>query len=177
MNAQDSESEPWDDLTQLWHKHNKRLLWFVVKLGVPRAGADDIVVDAFLVLERVLGNATRLDQPEQFLYKVARNLCEWGYSERIRHLSELVGEIEDLDADYADPSVDTAMRTDVIRAVRRLRPRCREVVLLRYYLNFSVKETAQILGISEGAVKSYAAEARAMLADLLNAYAPGKGDR
>jgi RNA polymerase sigma factor (sigma-70 family) len=54
-----------------------------------------------------------------------------------------------------------AARQDLQVALRGLPYKLREVVVLRYYLEFSVSETAQALGIPEGSVKS--ATARAIL--------------
>jgi RNA polymerase sigma factor (sigma-70 family) len=42
----------------------------------------------------------------------------------------------------------------VAAALRRLPRRQREAVVLRYYLDLSVEETAQVMGISLGTVKS-----------------------
>lgn len=48
-------------------------------------------------------------------------------------------------------------RQTVVRALAALGRRHREVLVLRYYLELSVDQTAQTLGISSGTVKSYAA--------------------
>jgi DNA-directed RNA polymerase specialized sigma24 family protein len=48
-------------------------------------------------------------------------------------------------------------------------PRCqREVVVLRFFLDLSVAQTAAALGASEGTIKSYTARAIARLRDLLS---------
>lgn len=54
-----------------------------------------------------------------------------------------------------------AARHDLTTALRGLPYKLREVVVLRYYLELSVHETAQALGIPEGSVKS--ATSRALL--------------
>src|ERR1700759_1783036 len=43
---------------------------------------------------------------------------------------------------------------EVLDAVRRLPPRQREGLMLRPYLGLSTQETARVMGISQGAVKS-----------------------
>jgi RNA polymerase sigma-70 factor (sigma-E family) len=47
-----------------------------------------------------------------------------------------------------------ADRDQVVAALAKLPPRTRAVVVLRYYQDLSVADTASALGISEGAVKS-----------------------
>jgi RNA polymerase sigma-70 factor (sigma-E family) len=56
-------------------------------------------------------------------------------------------------------SADTDQRLDVLSLLARLPPRRRAVLVLRYFCDLSVKETAQALGCSEGTVKSHAARA------------------
>ncbi len=42
----------------------------------------------------------------------------------------------------------------VAAALRKLPRRQREAVVLRYYLDLSIEETAQVMGVSPGTVKS-----------------------
>ena len=55
----------------------------------------------------------------------------------------------------------------MLEALRRLPPRQRSVVVLRYYEDLSVAETADALGCSAGTVKSQTFEAFAKLRVLL----------
>ncbi|MCL2090063.1 MAG: SigE family RNA polymerase sigma factor [Micrococcales bacterium] len=53
-----------------------------------------------------------------------------------------------------DSSTDVAERDALVRALSRLGPRQRRAVLLRHVEGLSEKETAQVLGVSVGTVKS-----------------------
>ena len=57
------------------------------------------------------------------------------------------------------PQDQVAERDSLASQLNRLGPRQRAVLVLRFYLDCSVEETARILGISEGTVKSQAARA------------------
>ena len=78
--------------------------------------------------------------------------------------SEVVGEpAEDRASTWEDPST----RPTVLAALRQLAPRQRAVIVLRYYADASVAETAQTLGCSTGTVKSQTSDALAKLRVLL----------
>lgn len=60
---------------------------------------------------------------------------------------------------------------DLRAALHTLAPRRRAVVVLRYYCDYSVEQTAQILGCSTGTVKSQTSRALAQLRDALDSPA------
>jgi RNA polymerase sigma-70 factor (sigma-E family) len=76
----------------------------------------------------------------------------------------------------ADPLERLIARDTMTRAVRRLPVRQREVVVLRFFLDLSVAETAAALGVSEGAVKSHTARALGRMRDLLTDRHAVSGD-
>lgn len=59
--------------------------------------------------------------------------------------------------------IDLTARPAVMDALAMLPPRQRAVVVLRYYEDLSVSETAQALGVTEGTVKSQTSEALSKL--------------
>jgi RNA polymerase sigma factor (sigma-70 family) len=58
---------------------------------------------------------------------------------------------------YDDFTTGHAERDEVLAALQSLGPRQRACVVLRYYEDLSVEQTAEILGCSTGTVKSQAA--------------------
>jgi RNA polymerase sigma-70 factor (sigma-E family) len=79
----------------------------------------------------------------------------------------------------ADPFSDVDLEQSLSMAVRALPVRQRAVVVLRYFEDLSVAETAEVLGCSEGTVKSQASKAlRALRERLPDAVAvPEGGER
>jgi RNA polymerase sigma-70 factor (sigma-E family) len=66
--------------------------------------------------------------------------------------------------DRAAPARDSAdERLDLIKALRRIPPRQRAVLVLRYFQDLDVEETARALGCAPGTVKSQTSKAIAAL--------------
>lgn len=84
--------------------------------------------------------------------------------------------------DIADAGLDPANRTErawantvVRRGLLEVPPKQRAVLVLRYFDELSVAETAAVLGCSEGNVKSQTARGLAALAKAVDPLGPGKG--
>jgi RNA polymerase sigma-70 factor (sigma-E family) len=77
-----------------------------------------------------------------------------------------------------DVFADVDLGQSLMRALRQLPPRQRAVVVLRYFEDLNVEETADILGCRPGTVKSQAAKALRFLRRHLAASPPvGAGER
>ncbi|ACU77845.1 RNA polymerase, sigma-24 subunit, ECF subfamily [Catenulispora acidiphila DSM 44928] len=73
------------------------------------------------------------------------------------------------------PPEHTETRLAVLDALKCLPPRTRAVVVLRYWEDLSVEQTAGILDISQGSVKSMASRGLALLRTSLAGVADGPG--
>lgn len=69
---------------------------------------------------------------------------------------------------HGDLAVNQADRDEVLAALARLAPRQRACVVLRYYEDLSIEETAEILNCAPGTVKSQAARGLQALRHVLN---------
>ncbi len=69
--------------------------------------------------------------------------------------------------DRVEAAYDLETRSVVLEALRDLAPRQRAVVVLRHFLQYDVAGTAQVLGCTEGTVKSQNAKALAHLRERL----------
>lgn len=66
-----------------------------------------------------------------------------------------------------DPSERLALRTSLMSALDHLPPRQRACLVLRYFEDFSITDTAAALGITEGTVKSQTSRALATVREHL----------
>jgi len=110
--------------------------------------SEDLVQDA---LAKVAARWSRLrdEAPEAYARQIiVRTNISWWRKQR----REVVVDPGDRAVAAADPSVDRRMLLD--HALARLTARQRSVVVLRYYDDLSERETADLLGVSVGTVKS-----------------------
>lgn len=68
----------------------------------------------------------------------------------------------------ADSTAELLPRPDVISSIRELSPRQRSVIFFTYWQDKTPRQTAEILGLSEGSVKRHLARARANLREVLD---------
>ncbi|MDO9456976.1 SigE family RNA polymerase sigma factor [Nocardioides sp.] len=85
------------------------------------------------------------------------------------------GDLGDLDRPAADPAERVVESEALVSALAQLAPQRRACVVLRYYGDLSVAETARALGCSEGTVKSQTSDALRALRPLLDdTVTPGR---
>ena len=179
MTDPDEEASRWDEeVTLLWHKLHGQVRRHVINLGAVPETAEEIVSDAFLAARRKWPVVRGYERPEAFIYKVATVLHRRSHLHESQRREQLVSDPPETSAVLDDARFGVVTAVDMRRALQSLPRRCREVLLLRYAEDFCVAQTAQILGISEGAVKRYASDGKARLAALLTSYEnTGEGSR
>jgi RNA polymerase sigma-70 factor (sigma-E family) len=151
---------------QLYAAHWRQLVRLSVLLVHDQALAEDVVQDAFVAMH---GRWSRLRDPDKalaYLRQAVVNRSRSALRHRVvveRHArTKAAGEVS-----VDGPTVGGARRDAVRDALRRLTERQREVLVLRYYLDWSEAQIADALGISRGAVKAHAHRGSAALRELL----------
>jgi RNA polymerase sigma-70 factor (sigma-E family) len=137
------------------------LLRTAILLTGDRHDAEDLVQTALLRVARYWSRA--LDNPEAYTRRVLVNLA-YDRSRHRKRRPERLGPPPDSTAtdDYAEE------RDDLLQLLRQLPERQRATVVLRFWEDLSVAETAQLLGCTEGTVKSTTSKALAHLREALD---------
>jgi RNA polymerase sigma-70 factor (sigma-E family) len=143
------------EFSEFYVGHRDRCLRAVVASGLRPDEAEEAVAEAFARAWSHWGKVRRLGAPEAWVVRTAvnANISWWRKRRRESPASTPPDETHE----------DGTDRTDLLSAVRRLPPRQREVVVLRYLLDLSTEQTASHLGIAPGTVASQLHKAIATL--------------
>jgi RNA polymerase sigma-70 factor (ECF subfamily) len=158
--------------SQLYLRYQSKLVRYCARvLKDDVAQAADIVDEAMFDVWRSAGNFAGRSKPSTWIYSIARNkLISW-----LRKTSEVTLEDESILDALIDPAATPAeelamddMQQQLLRLMDQLTEEHREVLKLTYFEDKSVKEVAELLGISENTVKTRMFYARKRLAQLLD---------
>ncbi len=142
-----------------------RLVNAMALLGGSVQAAEDAVQEALARAWEASERGHRIESLPAWVAAVARNLLR----DRLRRFLREVSARRRLGAELSGRAaiVDAEDRADVLKALRSLPARRREVAVFHYYLDMDVAEIARALRISEGTVKSSLHRAREALAAAL----------
>ena len=171
MAAMTLEDEYDDQATALYRKCAGRVQGFLVSMGCDRGLAEEISDDAFLAARRRWAHVRDLDEPEGYVFKIARNERSKRQKEHDYRARDLRPDPYDAPRTAGDDLAQMVADRIVIRqALGQLPARQREAVTLRVVAGLSEAATAQAMGVSVGSVKRYASEGRQELRRLLAGY-------
>jgi len=159
------------ELERLLAERGNWLMAIALALTGERADAEDLLQAA---LERVLRHRRGLDvSPEAYLRRTLYNLAADNWRRRgVWRRKVPVLRTEYLRGGAGTASDDTALvdlRDELVRLLVQLPPHQRAVILLRYWEQLTASEAAEVLGCSEGAIKSATSKGLQRLRDLAGA--------
>jgi RNA polymerase sigma-70 factor (ECF subfamily) len=141
--------------------------------------AEDITAEVFLKTWQYINEmgANAIDNLQAFLYQTARNAVIDFYRTRGQK-EELINrdetKEEQLKIEIVDPKQDLVEKVqlssdieEVKKALQKIKEEYREVIILRFVEELSVKETANVLGKTEGAVRVLLHRAIATLREIM----------
>ncbi|MFH8608786.1 SigE family RNA polymerase sigma factor [Streptomyces sp. NPDC018029] len=151
-----------DHLTETYRAHYRSLLGLAALLLDDTASCEDVVQEAFI---RVHSARKRVRDPEKtlaYLRQTVVNLSRSALRRRILGLKLLSKPMPDM-ASAEEGAYDQLERDELIKAMRGLQRRQREVLVLRYFADMTEAQVAETLGISLGSVKAYGSRGIAAL--------------
>lgn len=155
-------------VSALFDQHYVPLVRLARLLVDDRATAEDVVMDAFLSLHRRWNTLNASDAAYGYLRSSVLNGARSQLRQRRVRRRHDAGFPDD-SGGGDDLASAHAMHMSVINAVRALPYRQRQVLVLRFYLELSEAEVAEVLGIGLGSVKQHSSRGLARLAKDLEA--------
>ena len=153
----------------LFERHNVQVYRFVARLTGEASLAEDIVSEVFLDVWRQADAFEAKSQVSTWLLAIARNKAR--AARRRLPPAQLDDDMAATIVDRGDDPESAALRSNrsaiIGKCLAELSPAHREIIDLVYYHEKSVKETAQIVGIPDGTVKTRMFYARRRMAELL----------
>jgi RNA polymerase sigma-70 factor (sigma-E family) len=138
-----------------------RLVRSAVLLGADRHSAEDLVQTALTRCFMKWDRVTSADDPDSYVHRVLINTIRSASRRHWRRETPT----EVLPEHGFDTEADSVSRREtLISALGRLKAGQREVVVLRYFADLTESQTAEVLGVSPGTVKSRCSRAIAALA-------------
>jgi RNA polymerase sigma-70 factor (ECF subfamily) len=169
-----------DAFGQLFARHRDRLWAVAIRtLGDPEEAADALQ-DAMIAAFRRAASFRGDSAVTTWLHRIVVNAALDRMRRRAARPTTAGQDDEALDAlavaggqPLSDPSGTTDTAMDVMAALRQLVPDQRAALVLVDMLGYSISDAAEVLGVSEGTVKSRAARGRARLLPRLAHLRPG----
>jgi RNA polymerase sigma-70 factor (sigma-E family) len=154
-------------LADVYAAHYGTLVGLARLLLDDRGLAEEVVQEAFARTYAAWPRLRTPDDPLPYVRRAVVNLARGGLRRRVVARRAVVPKAPD------SPSAEVGAlagerRREVAAAVRALPRRQRECVVLRYFLDCSTAETANVLGVSEGTVKQHLHRALEALAVVLH---------
>jgi RNA polymerase sigma-70 factor, ECF subfamily len=148
---------------ELFHRHRRQLHRLARLTSRNPEDADDALQDAMLSAHRGAGSFRHDAAVSSWLYRIVVNACLDRLRRNKTHPTTTLDDVYPV-ADRT-AQVDTAIV--VQRALMRLPVEQRAAVVAVDMQGYSIADTARMLGVAEGTVKSRCARARARLAAVL----------
>jgi RNA polymerase sigma-70 factor (sigma-E family) len=161
----DQEGAAGAALTSLYRTHALGLTRLAHVMLGDRAAAEDVVHDAFVGLHRNWHKLADQAKAPQYLRSSVLNGCRTALRRDRRGSADAEPEATVGSAEAAALASEEQRR--VMRAIRRLPHRQREVLILRFYLQEPEAEVASLMGIRPSTVRSTTHRALAALGAIL----------
>ncbi|MFD7614447.1 SigE family RNA polymerase sigma factor [Streptomyces sp. NPDC059828] len=151
-----------DHLTETYRAHYRSLLGLAALLLDDTASCEDVVQEAFIRVHSARSRVRDQEKTLAYLRQTVVNLSRSALRRRILGLKLLTKPMPDM-ASAEEGAYDQLERDALIKAMRGLQRRQREVLVLRYFADMTEAQVAETLGISLGSVKAYGSRGIAAL--------------
>ena len=157
------DSPRWEQVvTQLVEERGEALTRYAYFVSGSRDDASDLVQDALVKTFGRLRNGFTVASAEAYVRRAILNT----YLDRGRRTTRWrkIAHLEAAPEIFQSPADDSESRIDLQEELRKLTPRERACLVLRYYEDLKVDDIAETLELSSGAVKRYLSDGLSKMA-------------
>lgn len=160
-----------EQIFRAFYDATARSLWsYLYRTSANATLADDLMQESYYRFLRVRFSELNHEYMKNYLFRIATNLLRdhWRHAKVDPPAPEARNEAEEARAmQHAPSSAQSAVESDVMRAMRELKPRERQLLWLAYVEGSSHREIAQAAGLREQSVRGLLFRARGRFAKLL----------
>lgn len=161
----------WKFFKLIYKEHRNEMFYRAYKILRNKADAEDIVQESFVSLIEHLDELME-SEPHKTWYYIMKTVRNQSYNlikKRKRLVeNELEENFEDIFEKNMEMMIEEAeQESSITELLKSLKPSYREVLLMQYYYEMSVKEIAEHLGKTQDNIRHISARARKKLKAML----------
>lgn len=153
-------------LTNEWERllliHAQVVFKYLIKIGATKEDAEDITQETIIKTIECL-QQIETDKMRAWMFKVAIHRYYSLYQKNKTMVSLQEGDIEKIMPAVADVELHLLSKEETKElavALQNLQPTFQQLLILKYYMEFSYKEISDIINMKETSVKTYLQRAR-----------------
>ncbi len=155
-------------LAETYEAYNDEILLYVYSLCKNMEAAEDITHDVFTkAISSLPGDHANI---RAWLYKVARNMT-YNYNRKRSNAVKALNKLKEITVAAPDVSSVVVMKEnyqELYEAIMKVNSRYREILIMQYFSDLSLKDAADVLGITPGNARILAHRARNKLKTLMS---------
>lgn len=166
-------SRDTESFGQVYDLFVEKIFRFVYLKVSSREDAEDITSEVFLRAWQYLGEQKKIDNLNAFLYQIARNLVVDFYRKRVQQPLPMINEeqleaVPDLDNNIFKKIDDELNHNNLTKVLSQLKDEYKEIIILRFIEEYSVEETAKIIGKTKSNVRVLSHRALQKVEQIIN---------
>jgi len=137
----------------LFDKYSKKIYRFIYYKVPAKELAEDFTSQCFLKAWEQISTGVKVSSFQAWIYKIARNLVIDYYRTREREELPLIYREEDIESDFrVDPDKNLDIQ-NLEKILLKLKSENREIIILRFIEDLSIKEIAKIVDKSSANIR------------------------
>jgi len=134
----------------------KKIYLYMRRLGHGSQISEDLTQECFLNAWRYAGQLRNTKALSSWIYRIASNVSRlyWRRKKAVNLIDVTEVEIEDVNNESIEKAEKEEMYEILEQTIGELPIKLRQAIVLHYMQNLTISETAEVIGIREGTLKS-----------------------